>query len=388
VEILIAGVSVRGLAESAVRSGFGHRIVAVDHFGDFDLRRLCRSRSIKRDLRLPYEVRHLLAARRDLAYEAVVYCANLENHPAAVELLSRGRRLLGNDATALSAVRDPARFFGLLAQRGIPAPRISFSADEVAAYGPGVSWIRKPIRSGGGHGIAVHPPGAPLGPGYLLQERLEGLPCSAVFVADGRECRLLGISEQLIGEKAFGGSAFRYCGSILGPVRDGEVECRQVIDRAGQVVSAITREFRLVGVNGMDFVLKGRDVYPLEINPRYTASMELVERAYGVNIFETHLEACQGRLPAFELARQIDMGFLGKAILYAPEGLVFHDPAAWFEQGARDLPFDGEQIGRGKPVCTIFSQGRNRSECYNRLVEAAADVYRASRDSPMLRGSG
>jgi len=41
VDILIVGVSVRGLAESAVRSGLGHRIVAVDHFGDFDLQYIC-----------------------------------------------------------------------------------------------------------------------------------------------------------------------------------------------------------------------------------------------------------------------------------------------------------------------------------------------------------
>jgi len=380
VEILIAGVSVRGLAESAVRSGLGHRIVAVDHFGDFDLRRLGRSRSIKRDLGLPYDVRHLLTACRDLAFEALVYCANLENHPSAVEVLRRGKRLLGNDAPVLSAVRDPARFFGFLGQTDIPAPRICFSAQEMAAHGPGVSWLRKPIRSGGGHGIAVHPPGAPLEPGHLLQERVDGLPCSAVFVADGRECRLLGISEQLIGEKAFGCDRFRYCGSILGPVGSGGVEWSDLVDRTRQVVCAIAREFQLVGVNGMDFVLRGGAVCPLEINPRYTASMELVERAYGVNIFEAHLDACQGRLPAFEFGARVNGEFLGKAILYAAEPLVFHDPATWFERGARDLPFDGERIGRGKPVCTIFSRGATRAECYNRLVEAAADVYRASRE--------
>ena len=61
-DILIAGVSARGLAESAVRSGLGHRILAVDHFGDFDLRLFCESRSVKRDFALPYDVRHLITA--------------------------------------------------------------------------------------------------------------------------------------------------------------------------------------------------------------------------------------------------------------------------------------------------------------------------------------
>jgi predicted ATP-grasp superfamily ATP-dependent carboligase len=217
---------------------------------------------------------------------------------------------------------------------------------------------------------------------------LDGLPCSAVFVADGRECRLLGISEQLIGEKAFGCGGFRYCGSILGPIGSGERDWNDLVDRTGQIVSAIAREFQLVGVNGMDFILKGGVVYPLEINPRYTASMELVERAYGINIFEVHLLACDGQLPDFELGAQASGEFLGKAILYAPEPLVFHDPATWFERGARDLPFDGDRIGRGKPVCTLFSRGATRAECYNRLVEAAAELYRASRGLLMFRRSG
>ncbi len=383
--ILLAGVSVRGLAESAVRSGLGHRIVAVDHFGDFDLRRLCRSRSIKRDLGLSYDVRHLLTACRDLAFEAVVYGANLENCPSAVEHLGRGGRVLGNDALALSAVRDPTRLFGFLERSGIPAPRICFSTRELAAHGPGVPWLRKPIRSGGGHGIAVHTPWVPLRPGYLLQERLDGLPCSAIFVADGREGRLLGISEQLIGEKAFGSHRFRYCGNVLGPLNNGEAGWSDLIDRTRQVVCAIAREFQLVGLGGMDFILNDGVIYPLEINPRYTASMELVEQAYGVNIFQTHLDACHGRLPAFDLGAQAESGFVGKAILYAPESLVFHDPDRWFERGARDLPCDGEPIGRGKPVCTVFSRGLTRAECYERLIEAAAHLFRSSRKEPMLR---
>ena len=123
-DILIAGVSARGLVESAVRSGLGHRILAVDHFGDFDLRWLCESRSIKRDFGLPYDVRHLITACRGLTFDALAYVANLENYPSAVEMLGHGKTLLGNGASVLSSVRDPARFFGFLGRAGIPAPKI------------------------------------------------------------------------------------------------------------------------------------------------------------------------------------------------------------------------------------------------------------------------
>ncbi|MBI3781581.1 MAG: ATP-grasp domain-containing protein [candidate division NC10 bacterium] len=376
-DILIVGVSARGLAESAVRSGLGHRILAVDHFGDFDLRLLCENRSIKRDLGLPYDVRHLITASRDLTFDGLAYVANLENHPSAVETLGHGKTLLGNGASVLSSVRDPSRFFGFLGRAGIPAPKISFSS-KMFDRDPEIRWLRKPVRSGGGHGIAVHIPVVHLGPGMFLQEYLDGLPCAAVFAANGLDACLLGISEQLVGEKEFGAGGFRYCGSILGPVVPGKAGWRALIESVHHIVRAITREFHLVGVNGMDFILKGGAALPLEVNPRYTASMELTERAYGINIFDAHVAACQGRLPAFDLGAQSAPDFLGKAILFATEDLVFHNPRWWYERGARDLPFEGEPIARGKPICTVFSRGRSRPECYDELTKAAAEVVGAT----------
>src|SRR2546426_10946922 len=57
------------------------------------------------------------------------------------------------------------------------------------------------------------------------------------------------------------------------------------------------------GVGGVDFIsVPGRGWCPIEVNPRYTASMELVERAYGISIFETHAQACAGDLPGFDVA--------------------------------------------------------------------------------------
>jgi predicted ATP-grasp superfamily ATP-dependent carboligase len=198
-----------------------------------------------------------------------------------------------------------------------------------------------------------------------------------VFAADGWDACLLGISEQLVGRDEFGADGFRYCGSVLGPIGAKHTEWTNLVNSVGQIVRAITREFHLVGVNGIDFILKGKTVYPLEVNPRYTASMELVEWAYGLNIFRTHLDACHGRLPDLDLFAYPDAGYFGKAVRFASRTLIFHDPQWWFDRGVRDLPFEGEQIAQGKPVCTVFSRGRSRSECCDRLTRAAAEIEQA-----------
>ncbi|HWR20477.1 MAG TPA: ATP-grasp domain-containing protein [Verrucomicrobiae bacterium] len=372
-DILIAGVSARGLVESAVRSGLPHRIVAVDYFGDFDLGLLCTHRSIKKDLNLPYDAHHLIPASSGLAWGALAYVANLENYPSVVETIAGGKPILGNSPAVLASVRDPARFFECLARAGIPAPKIAFGSKPLNLDAD-IRWLRKPLRSGGGHGIAVHLPGDRLEADFFLQEYLDGLPCGAVFAADGRDACLLGISEQLVGRTEFGVDGFRYCGSILGPVVAGQAEWGDLVGSIRQIVRAITREFHLVGVNGIDFILKGQTVYPIEINPRYTASMELVEWAYGLNIFKIHLDAFQGRLPDFDLLAHPDTGCFGKAILFASGTLIFHDPQWWFGQGARDLPLAEEQIAQGKPLCTVFSRGQSRSECFDRLTRIAAEI--------------
>ena len=171
----------------------------------------------------------------------------------------------------------------------------------------------KPLRSGGGHGIRAVRHRARLPRGTYLQERIRGEPGSIVFVADGRRAVPLGVSRQLVGDPAFGGSGFRYSGSLLSgaaPVFEREPE---IAAAAARLAGAVTEAFGLVGVNGIDFIARDGVPWPIEVNPRYTASMELVERAHGVSVFALHARACAGELPGFDslLGRRVKRG-LGK----------------------------------------------------------------------------
>ncbi|HXV44922.1 MAG TPA: carboxylate--amine ligase, partial [Anaerolineae bacterium] len=110
--ILLVGLTMRMLAEMATRAGYS--VIAVDYFGDADLRTICPSRSLLRDYNLPYSVPALINAASDLVAPAVIYSANLENFPAEVTRLSQGRQLLGNTPDILAQVRDPLRLAAAL----------------------------------------------------------------------------------------------------------------------------------------------------------------------------------------------------------------------------------------------------------------------------------
>ena len=54
------------------------------------------------------------------------------------------------------------------------------------------------------------------------------------------------------------------------------------MSRSCDLARALVEEFDLVGVNGIDFVARDGLPYAIEVNPRWCASMELVERAHEI----------------------------------------------------------------------------------------------------------
>ncbi len=379
--ILITGVSTRAIAESARASGYD--FITLDYFGDYDQKRWCENYSLKHDFGLPFGSAELYKSSRSLNFDAVVYTSNLENHPEVVARFAAGPgegkrpRLLGNSVAVLARVRHWPTFFGFLRRQGIPVPETIYEGRCPPRDAPR-RWLRKPVRSGGGHSISFWPEDQPPGKGFILQEYVRGTACSASFVADGRECVVLGLTEQLIGRPEFGSGRFRYCGNILPLAVEEKAGQITLLAQVRQIAGSLTREFGLVGVNGLDFVLNDEQVYPLEVNPRYSASMELVERAYGLSIFDLHVRAViQGELPDFDLALvgwPANARFYGKAILYAERDGRAPDTRGWLERGIRDVPFSGESLSRGSPVCTILASGPTRANCYADLVARAEEL--------------
>src|SRR3954469_15876982 len=261
------------LADLAMRAG--HRVAVFDLFGDLDLRRSA-DRVVTRD-----GLTALVGAAAAEAPGAVVYGASLENRPALVQRLADRHTLLGNPPATLRAVRDPVRLGAALGD--LPYPRTS---DTAPASG---RWLRKPLRGGGG--VRVHEwRGGALQAGSFLQERVDGVACSAAAVGDGKGAVVLGLTEQLVGRGGVGVRAFRWCGNVVPP----RVPAAELLDQARAVCSRIAAAFGLRGLFGVDFIWDGERAWTLEVNPRPTASLEAIEAAYGTGVFDAHLCACAG----------------------------------------------------------------------------------------------
>jgi uncharacterized protein len=378
--ILLVSVSARMLAELAV--GAGYEVVALDRFGDLDLRRLCPSVSVLRDLGGRGGMAALVDAAGQIEAASVVYGAGLENQPALVARLAAGRRLLGCPRETVERVRDPAVLGASLSAAGLAYPA-TFAARE-APRGATRSrrWLRKPVRGGGGRGIREWRGGALEG-AVVVQELIPGLACSAAAVGDGRSAVLLGVSEQLIGHRGLGARAYAWCGNVV-PPRLGEAQRRALAAAAREICAHLASAFGLRGLFGVDVVWDGERAWVVEVNPRPTGSLECFEAAHQVDVFAAHLDGCAGRLPPVGPAPASGRA-AGKAILFATRDARVGDTRGWPARGIRDVPHPGERIAARHPICTLVSVGASPEAVLADLEARAAALRAELRERAAIR---
>ena len=368
--LLIVGISVRSAAQSAARSGY--RPIALDAFGDIDLRSCCTALSLKDEFAdlFPWVANttlRLYLCTREIEFDEVVYASGFENHPELVEGWERsGKTVLGNSSEVLRAIRNWEIFYDFLDSKGIPHPETLTlpKARDILKLDPqeASSLVVKPYKSGGGHAMRfvselISNPS--LLDGYadrvLLQRFVPGTPGSISFVSGPRCFKPLNTTRQLIG---LDGSPFRYLGNVA---PSGFPE--KVVSQATRSAKRVAEEFGLVGSNGIDFVVSDGIVYITEVNPRLQGSLEVVEASSGVSVFDCHVKACRG----VDLPRlRPSSGFWGRRVAFAPCDVTV--PRLGFSF-VRDVPSPGSRIKQGAPICTVTAHSSDIDGCV-RLLEA------------------
>jgi predicted ATP-grasp superfamily ATP-dependent carboligase len=372
--LAIVGASTRAAAGSATRAGF--RPIAADLFADVDLRAMATTTRIS-----PYP-EGLVDWLRALQPPAWMYTGALENHPELVDQMAWIAPLWGNAGDVLTRVRSPWELATALRGAGLLFPETRSSADKLPTDG---TWLEKTYRGASGSGVRVwsEERGARSEETHdarpvCFQKRIAGTPCSAVFVAGHGAATLLGSTRQLIGEDWLGAHGFQYAGSI-GPLPLSETVCN-TLSQIGNVLAA---RFELAGLFGLDFILEGELVWTVEINPRYTASIEVVERATRIPVLALHAEACRGSnmlsVPPFPG----EFITCGKAILFARRDIQISRPLSerWLQEALHlpwptlaDVPAADTAVQSGRPILTLFAEGINHHQVEEKLRRRVAAI--------------
>jgi predicted ATP-grasp superfamily ATP-dependent carboligase len=375
--LLIFGASTRAAAFSALRAGM--QPWCADLFADADLGARCPVTRVPPDA-YPRAFAHLVQTESPGPW---MYTGALENWPWQVQQMSRERTLWGNGWPSLRRARAPSVVASILARARLACPAVRLASEQPPIVG---RWLVKPFSSAGGQGIRFwdgKPMPPPPRPPIYLQQYVAGLPYAALYLGNGRQSLLLGVTRQLVGAGWLHAKFFQYCGSI-GPV-PLEQELRRRLQNLGTVLA---QGCRLRGLFGVDYVLQDGAPWPVEINPRYTASVEVLEHATGLTALALHarvFESASRLLPP--MPEPSPAQFVGKAILFAREALTFPPDGPWVDvlrypssihevPTFADIPDPGERIEAGRPILTFFARAESEVACQSALQQIAEDLDR------------
>ena len=342
--LIVAG-SARALARACVDAGWSCDV--IDPFADSDTAPLARR--LERgtlsgghfDERLPALVRSMAGDWR-----GIVAGSGFEAVPSMLDELAAIAPLYGNDAVTVARCKAPIDLAETARRAGIRCAEVDMSGPVA-----GDNWLMKPIGGCGGIRVRAARAGEAIAEGWFAQRRIDGVPASVLFLADGHDARIVGVTRQ-------------YPGSVAGPF----AWCEAVSDlplsaaqhaRLARDVAALTQQFGLRGLNGADLVFDGKHAVLIEINPRPTATMMLYEQRVAGGLFAAHVAACEGRLDEVGLLAGDEVH--GLRVVYAPDTLRIGDDAAWPAWSA-DRPPAGNTTARAMPLCTVLATGRDGAD--------------------------
>lgn len=355
--LLIASVSGRALAQSAVRAGLVPLV--ADFFADTDTQEAahaCRKLpgGIKRGLHWQtlYPALQALAELAPSPILGLVYGSGFEDRPELLRLIAKRWKLLGTDPATVARLKAPEQFFAELDRLGIAHP-------PTATMPPsrGGAWLAKK-RGGAGGSHIVPRRRAKAAANVYYQERIAGRAVSALFIANGNSASVLGFSEQWTAPLP--SRPWRYGGAVSPAAIFADMARRM---KAAVMVAA--RAFPIRGLASADFIVRDGEPLLLEINPRPGATLDIFDRG-ARKLLRLHLAAVrEGKLPSPSRKLQDAMA---SAIVYAEHGGAAPAGMAW-PPWVSDRPKPGEWIDKNRPICTVLARAGTAAAA-KRLVEA------------------
>lgn len=391
--LAIGAVDVSSLTASTKRAGYS--VFAVDFYGDQDLERDAKANlSI-----LSNSNEKILKGLHDLSSRELIRLAKIlvKNQDIDVSLLSSGLDdsfddlsainklvpILGNGPEAFLSVRKKNSFFSNLQDLEIPHPKTETIKDlkdaKDVCKNIGFPLLIKPLDGYGGSGIKkistlceldnwLNSNEASISK-YLIQEFLTGTSVSVSVMAVPGESLALTVNEQLIGMSDVGQrEPFGYCGNIV-PFSAP----KDILDKCERTAEEVITHFGLKGSNGVDLVISEGVPNVIEVNPRFQGTLECTEKALGINLVETHVNACtENILPDRGDLKQSSSNHI-RLILFAQERAVV--PDLILRKECRDIPHPRRRVEIGEPVCSIMLEGSDRKNVLLKGKQIATNIY-------------
>ena len=407
--ICLMGASCRAAAQSAARAGCT-RILAWDDFLDADLLEIAQARSLAD---FPEDCSQSLAELQGIP---LVLCGGMENQPDFIQRRIDQGMLCGVTGKMLRQLRSIESWqrWASESRIGWPTTVQDLSDPRLESIRSG-SWMLKPVgRAGGVHvrGIAslegleheaklAPDPGNPTANLWYLQEYIPGISIGVSYCTESSvsteppRTQIVGIARSILSEELDAPLPWIYRGSLAPYSVSPTVHAS--LERFAKTVAQST------GIRGLwqaDFQIDPQgQLWLLEINPRWSASMELHEILQGFSWITEHVRIlCNGASKGVP-RRGSPAGLqVAKGILYAPYGMHLSVAqvdrlwgSGWHSSGwhstlreletaefrLADIPQsdpEGVDFAEGMPIVTVLVAGGKNADLLEKIRQARSAV--------------
>jgi predicted ATP-grasp superfamily ATP-dependent carboligase len=349
--VLVAGFATRHVAQSAYQAGY--EVCAVDHFCDQDLSWYTRDREKFEDLEdLPDAIDRICRRHQ----------FDLFIPTSGAETLSPPIPLCGTPPNHIARFLDKLDIQYFFESLDIPVPRIlpdgEYPAMVKSRTGAG-GW-RNAVIGSEAEMIAWNDQydNVP----HISQELVPGTAASVCCIATGSSAMAVTTNEQIL--RGSGDSAFGFSGSItpFDHPRRGEM-----IVLAERVAAASGCR----GTVGIDFVVSDNRAVAIEVNPRFQGTVDTVEMASGCNLFDLHVGAFRGHLPARRPeAREV----AARSILFADSDMTLNAHLGTLKEFVADIPWPGTFFEKDQAIVSVYGRGPTRDAAITLLDKHISTV--------------
>ena len=371
--------------QCAKRQGF--EVVAVDMCSDRDLLDNCQKHFQLNDPNWP------LALSVSHSTVPILFAGGMENRIELVEHCQTLGLVSTSNASSLRAMRSLDNWAAWAVSSNLGWPATLRTMEEIRSCDelfPGRKWLAKPFSSAGGLGITEwirhegddHASSFDPAKGFL-QEQLPGESIGITFVSSNVGIAVVGATaswksgSQKSYSSCVDGPIYAYQGSY-GPISLSS----ELLTKLQRFATLVGAESGLLGIWQADFLLYDNQLTLLEINPRWSASTDLLDVCLGIPLVQMH-HACvcdhvseerfsRVASQCFDQATNARNAMLGKLIVYSPMPFVVTSIQSdkWWTQrwscglnfAAKrfqfaDIPNAGTSVSQGDPLLTVMASG-------------------------------
>ncbi|NHJ32973.1 MAG: ATP-grasp domain-containing protein [Asgard group archaeon] len=401
-KLLVVGFNARPIANSAVQAG--HEIGVIDYFGDYDLLKLTRNcfsvlrqkpgELLHRPLhRKPAEYLYFLAeimSDEQGDFEGIILGSAFDRYPELVKQFKEiGPKVYANDHKKFALTRKKHEINEIAKKSGFEIPELSSvkSFQELAEIAKNSSYpiVTRGDGGGGGAGIKLWKSYKEI-KDYMkskdteqekviwLQEYIKGLDASSTVNCLKKEVQLLSVNRQLIGDKNLRApSEFAYTGNIVPLNYDTYKEDSSLEEQHLESIRKLFQSLKLIGSNGVDFVIRDEKLFFMEVNPRFQGSIECVQYTTGYNLVQLHIDAFHNikhDIPAVPKYNQFSV----KGILFSDSEKPFPVKGYPRNEWIVDRTHKKVLLEKTDPFCSIILPCKEAEKGYRKVCEIANKI--------------